>query len=190
MLDILEIVAVAFNIGYVILASRGIAWCWPLGIIGSLLSIWLFVEIKLYAEAALFVYYVIIGFYGWYQWKMKRTGQDHLQIREWDLKFHILLFISGYLITWLLYLLLHQFTDAEMPLLNSFTTVFSFIATWLAAKRYIENWIYWVAVNALTIYLYLSQGVQVYAMLSVLNTLMAVYGMYNWSRDFKKQELH
>lgn len=188
MLEILEIVAVAFNIGYVILATRANAWCWPLGIIGSLLSIWLFVEIKLYAESVLFVYYVIVGFYGWYQWKKKRTSSDDLQIRVWEVKYHLLLFLGGYLATWLLFLILHKFTDAAMPLLDSFTTVFSFIATWLTAKRYIENWIYWVAVNLLTIYLYFSRGVEVYAFLSLINTLMAVYGMYNWNKDFKKQE--
>src|SRR5690554_5817814 len=131
-----------------------------------------------------------MGFYGWNQWSKQRSDDDDLKIVEWNLQKHVFLIIGGYIITGALFLALRKFTDAEMPLLNSFTTVFSFIATWLAAKRYIENWIYWVAVNALTIYLYLSQGVQVYAMLSVLNTLMAVYGMYNWSRDFKKQELH
>ena len=188
MLEILEIAAVAFNIGYVILAARGNAWCWPLGIIGSLLSIWLFVEIKLYAESVLFVYYVIVGFYGWYQWKKKRTSSDDLQIRVWEVKYHLLLFLGGYLATWLLFLILHKFTDAAMPLLDSFTTVFSFIATWLTAKRYIENWIYWVALNLLTIYLYYSRDLEVYAVLSFVYTLMAVYGMYNWKRDFKKQE--
>src|SRR5690606_6462085 len=133
MLDILEIIAVTFNIGYVILAARGSAWCWPLGIFGSLLSIWLFVEIKLYAEAVLFTYYVIIGFYGWHQWKKQRTGSNVLRIREWELKNHLFLFVGGYVATWLLFLFLQHFTDAEMPMLDSFTTIFSFIAPWLTA---------------------------------------------------------
>lgn len=189
MLEAIEIIAVVFNIGYIILAARGNAWCWPLGIIGSLLSIWLFVEIKLYAESVLFTYYVIVGFYGWYQWKKQRTGNDNLQIRDWHFKNHILLLITGYLFTYLLFLFLQHYTDAEMPLLDSFTTVFSFIATWLTAKRYIENWIYWIALNLLTIYLYFSRDLQVYAVLSMVYAVMAVYGYYNWNKDFKKQEL-
>ncbi len=189
MLETLEYTAVAFNIGYVLLAVRGNVWCWPLGIVGSLLSIWLFVEIKLYAESVLFIYYVIVGFYGWAQWKNERTAGDHLQIRDWKIVNHLYLLIGGYISTYLLFLLLRRFTDAEMPLLDSFTTVFSFIATWLTAKRFIENWIYWIAIDALTVYLYFSRELEIYAYLSVIYTIMAVYGLHNWNKDFKKQTL-
>lgn len=187
--DTIELIAVAFNIGYVILAARENIWCWPLGIIGSLLSIWLFVDARLYAESVLFSYYVFMGFYGWYQWSGKRDENDTLLIKEWPWKNHLIILVGGYLSTYGLFLVLRHFTDAEMPLLDSFTTVFSFIATWLTAKRFIENWIYWIAIDALTVYLYFSRDLNVYAVLSLVYTFMAVYGFYNWNKDLKQQRI-
>lgn len=182
---VIEVLAVIFNVAYILLATRGNIWCWPMGIMGSGLSIWLFIEGKIYAEALLFVYYVIMGFYGWFQWKKKRTGNDNLQIDELKLKHHILIFILGYMLVGGLYWLLKNYTDAQMPLLDSFTTIFSFIATWLTARRYIENWIYWIALNSFTVYLYHSRGFDIYALLSAVYVVMAAYGLYNWLRISK-----
>lgn len=182
---IVEILAVAFNVGYIVLATRGNVWGWPLGILGSALSIWLFIEGKIYAEAFLFVYYVVVGFYGWWQWKKKRTANDELKVEELKLRHHFLIFAAGYFLVGVMYWFLDSYTDAQMPLLDSFTTVFSFIATWLSARRYIENWIYWIAINGFTVYLYHSRGFDIYAVLSVVYIFMAVYGLYNWQKISK-----
>src|SRR5690554_7559858 len=117
-----------------------------------------------------------MGFYGWNQWSKQRSDDDDLKIVEWNLQKHVFLIIGGYIITGALFLALRKYTDAEMPLLDSFTTVFSFIATWLTAKRYIENWVYWIGINALTVYLYYSRDFQIYAILSIVYTVMAIYG--------------
>ena len=89
MSELLEVVAVVLNIAYVILATRENVWCWPLGIVGSGLSIWLFIDAQLYAESVLFTYYVFMGFYGWYQWIGKRTEENQLKIKDWTWKKHI-----------------------------------------------------------------------------------------------------
>jgi nicotinamide mononucleotide transporter len=187
MLDWLEYVAVAFNISYVILAARENILCWPMGIVGSGLSIWLFVESKIYAESVLFSYYVIMGFYGWWAWKRDRSKTEYFNIETIPVSSHLLIVALGYVGTLFLFVLLKHFTDAEMPLLDSFTTIFSFIATWMVARRIIENWIYWICLNALTIYLYLSRDLSVYAMLSLAYTLMSIYGLFQWRKDWKKQ---
>ncbi len=185
--DWLEYAAVAFNIGYVLLAARGNIWCWPLGIVGSFLSIALFIDSKLYAESVLFVYYVVMGVYGWMQWKKHQTGAGELDITEWSLPRHFTVLAGGYAATFLLYQVLSRYTDAQMPLLDSFTTIFSFITTWMVARRVLENWIYWIAINALTIYLYFSRELFVYSMLSAVYTIMAVYGYTEWIRDYRRQ---
>lgn len=186
-IDWLEYAAVAFNIAYVILAAKENIWCWPMGIIGSALSIWLFVDSKIYAESVLFTYYVIMGVYGWYVWSGGGSNSDTFTIRQLPLKTHLLIFLSGYVLTAVLFFVLHTYTDAEMPLLDSFTTIFSFIATWMVAKRIIENWIYWICINALTVYLYFSRDLNVYAMLSFVYTILAVYGYFEWKKDLEKQ---
>ena len=183
----LEIVSVIFNVGYIILAARENIWCWPFGIVGSGLSIALFIDARLYAESVLFTYYVVMGVYGWYQWSGKRTTGNALQISEWPWRNHLVMLGVGYLGTFLLFLTLRHFTDAEMPLLDSFTTIFSFIATWMTARRLLENWIYWIAIDALSVYLYLSRGLEVYALLTFIYTIMAIYGYFNWRKDHLKQ---
>lgn len=182
----LEIIAVVFNIAYVILAAREHIACWVFGIIGSALSIWLFVDAQLYAESVLFSYYIVMGFYGWWAWsKQKGKDQKPLEILESALKIHLKWIAVGYAGTFVLFWVLRSFTDAEMPLLDSFTTVFSFIATWMVAKRWIENWIYWIAIDALTVYLYFSRELDLYAWLCVAYTIIAVYGYVAWRKDLK-----
>lgn len=183
----IEYLAVAFNIAYVLLAAKGSIWCWPMGIIGSALGIALFIEVKLYAEAILFTYYVIVGVYGWAQWKKNQTKGGDLRITEWPLPTHLAVLFGGYLVSVGLYFLLSTFTDAQMPMLDSFTTVFSFITTWMVARRLLENWIYWIAINGLTVYLYLSRDLNLYALLSLVYTGMSVYGYIRWLRETRKQ---
>ena len=147
-INILEWVAVGFNLFYVVLAAIRSIWCWPFGIIGSALSIWLFVDSKIYAEAILFSYYVVMGFYGWWNWKKGgEPSKASFQIITFSILRHGLIALLGLLLTAALFFTLRELTDAEMPLLDSFTTVFSFIATWMVAKKLLENWIYWIIIN-------------------------------------------
>ena len=185
--ETLEYLGVAFGIGYVVLAARENIWCWPLGIISSSIGIWLFVDAKIYAESVLFAYYVFMGFYGWWVWSRGKNVSGKFEISALTIPTHAVILVVGYAATAGLFFLLKTFTDAEMPLLDSFTTIFSFIATWMVAKRIIENWIYWICINSLTIYLYLSRDLNVYAMLSIVYIFLAVYGFFAWRKDFKRQ---
>ncbi|MCA1763215.1 MAG: nicotinamide riboside transporter PnuC [Flavobacteriales bacterium] len=180
----IEIAAVVFNIAYVLLAARGSIWCWPMGIIGSGLSIWLFIKSGLYAESVLFTYYVFMGFYGWYAWIRSTENRDEIQIRIWNWPVHSLVLIGGFIASYGVYYILENFTDAQMPLLDAYTTVFSFIATWMVAKRILENWVYWIAIDALTIYLYVSRELYIYAALSAAFTVIAFYGYAAWYKSY------
>lgn len=178
-----EYAAVVFNVAYVMLAARRSIWCWPAGIAGSALSIYLFIEVRIYAEAVLFAYYVVMGVYGWVVWSRK-SGDEGVKVVVRSMRYHLLIVVAGYLGTAALFWVLITFTDAEMPLLDSFTTVFAFIATWLVARRVLENWIYWVAVDSLAVYLYLARGLEAYALLSLMYTGMAVFGYIEWRRNY------
>ncbi|MCH2213827.1 MAG: nicotinamide riboside transporter PnuC [Flavobacteriales bacterium] len=187
-ISILELVAVGFNLCYVILAAIRSIWCWPFGIVGSALSIWLFVDSKIYAEAILFSYYVLMGFYGWWNWKKSDDpSRTSLRIITFSVWSHGLIALLGVLLTAVLFFTLKGLTDAEMPLLDSFTTVFSFIATWMVAKKILENWIYWIVLNFLTIFLYFSRDLSLYAILSALYVILSVYGYISWRKDQKLQ---
>lgn len=178
----LEYTAVAFNVAYIILAAQRSIWCWPMGIIGSLISIVLFVEVRIYAEAVLFVYYVGMGAYGWVHWSRSGAAERFVAI-TWRLRHHLWIAISGYMATALLGLFLHTYTDSAHPYLDSFTTIFSFIATYLVAKKVLENWIYWIAIDSLTVYLYIARDLKLYALLSLVYAGMAIYGYMSWRKS-------
>ena len=185
----IEIVAILFNLAYVILAAQKSIWCWLMGIIGSALSIYLFYNAGLYAESILFSYYIIMGVYGWIQWTKEDSLKEDLLIEEKKLSWHFKILVLGYLASAALFFVLKNYTDALMPLLDSFTTVFSFIATWMVARRLLENWIYWIAIDALTVYLYSSRGLNLYAGLSAIYTIMAIYGYLQWSKKNSAQKV-
>ncbi len=179
-----EYTAVALNVAYIVLAARRSMWCWPAGIGGSALSIWLFIEVQLYAEAVLFLYYVVMGIYGWYVWR-REAESPGFSIVSLGIGSHFLLCLLGYAGTGLIFWLLTSYTDAELPLVDAFTTSFAFLATWLTARKVLENWIYWIAVDSLAVYLYLARGLELYALLSAAYTAMAAYGYIEWLRNHR-----
>ncbi|MEM9053483.1 MAG: nicotinamide riboside transporter PnuC [Bacteroidota bacterium] len=184
----IEYVVVGLNLAYIILAARENIWCWPIGIVASALSIWLFLISGLYAESILFTYYVIIGFYGWWAWsKGKNSEKDDLPIVTWSARSHVIALSLGSVLTAILFFSLSLIPNSEMPLLDSLTTIFSFIATWMFAKKVLENWIYWIVLNFLTTYLYFSRDLKIYGILMILYVILSVYGYISWRKDQKLQ---
>ena len=178
---ILEITAVIFGIIYVVLAAKSKISCWIYGIIGSLLSIYLFaVYAQLYAEAILYTFYVFAGFYGWFTWK-KTSNKNEVTVHK--MSKHLLIIGAGTACSLLLYYSINSFfPTAQRPLIDSFTTIFSFIATYLTAKKWIENWIYWIVIDAVTVYLYFSRDLSIYALLMLTYSIIAVFGYLAWKK--------
>lgn len=184
---ILELISVFFGLGYVVLAARKSIWCWLFGIIGSLSSIYLFAEYsKLYAEAILSIYYVITGVIGWVQWNKPNV---ELPIVKKELKYH-LAFIGLATVGSIgfYFFVTNVFTDAARPLIDSFTTVFSFFATWITIRRWLGSWIYWVVIDVVSTILYWSKDLNIYAGLMLLYSVFAIYGFYEWLKLYKKEQ--
>ena len=178
---VLEIVAVAFGLAYVVYAALNKVIAWPLGIIGSAISIFIFVVYaKLYAESILYIYYVVMGFYGWWNWK--DSSQRKVQrIKRKGMLTHLILVSIGVVFSFILYYSILYFTDdAERPLIDSFTTSFSFIATYMTTRRWIGNWIYWVVINIVSVYLYYSRSLSIYAVLMLINAMVSGVAYFKW----------
>jgi nicotinamide mononucleotide transporter len=180
----LEILAVLFGVVYVICAAQNKLIAWPLGIIGSLISIYIFwIYANLYAESILYSYYVFAGFYGWFQWRKIQHNSSNKGIVKVNLIRHFYIIIFGIILSLALYYLLIKLTkDAARPLIDSFTTIFSFIATYMTAKKWIENWLYWILINIVSVYLYFSRGLEIYALLMFTNAIIAAVAYYNWKK--------
>ncbi len=178
---LLEIVAVIFGVLYTVLMAKNKISCWIFGIIGSLLSIYLFaIYAKLYAEALLSVFYVFAGIYGWIMWKKQEVIEE---VYQRTIITHIKLISIGVVLSFLMYFgLIYFFEEAQKPLIDSFTTVFSFIATYLMAKKWIENWFYWLLIDGISIYLYYTRGLEIYAALMLVYTVLVVYGYIEWKK--------
>jgi nicotinamide mononucleotide transporter len=185
---VLEIVAVLCGVAYVILAARKNIWCWPFGILGSAISIYIFIVYsKLYAEALLYSYYVVAGIMGWVYWKKGEISSSP-DIVSKPLKNHLFLLLFGLFLSLGLYQVITLFfPEAQRPLFDSFTTIFSFIATWLTVKKWIENWLYWIVINLASIVLYQSRGLELYSYLMLFNAIVALYGYIRWREILKKQ---
>ena len=177
-----EIAAVFTGIIYVILAAKENIWCWFWGILNALLSIYLFFEIKLYAESFLYFYYFLAGIYGWYAWTYAKRVQNKNAIIEWKWSTHLGIAAIGILLSLALYWLLANYTDAQKPLIDAHTTVFSFIATYMVTRKILSNWLYWIIIDAVSVYLYATRGIYLYALLMLVYTIIAWYGYLQWKK--------
>ena len=181
----LESIAVLFSILYVILVARENIWCWAAAIISVSLYIFICYEAKLYAETGLQFFYLLMGVIGYFFWK-ESPNKKQLNIKELGIGNHALILFFGIVFTLILGYILTIYTQAKLPLLDSFTTVFSIIATFMVIKKILENWLYFIAIDLVSIYLYNSRDLQQTAMLFALYTIIACIGYYNWIRLMEK----
>lgn len=182
----LEIIAVGLSLTFLILLIKENIYCWFFGITGSLVSIFLFYRIGLYAESILYCYYVLIGFYGYQLWNSKANAQE-LPIIDVLPKRHFSYILIGVVTALCLGYFLENYTEASKPYLDAFTTIFSFIASYLEAKKILSVWYYWIIVNGVTLGLYLNKELYIYFILTLLYFALSFYGLREWNRKIKLQ---
>jgi len=176
----LEILAAGFGLASVALTVRASVWCWPVGLVSVLAYAALFVEIKLYADACLQGFFFATGLHGWWHWARGRTGMPlpitSLTARErWATS---LIVLAGAGAAGLSFA---AFTDASVPYLDSLVAGLSVTAQLLLMRKKRETWAYWIAVDVLSIGLYLYKGIYLTAGLYGIFLVMAVQGQRAWS---------
>jgi len=179
---IVEIAAVLTGIIWIVLLIRENILCWLFGIISALLSIYLFYVSKLYSEAILYSYYVLISMYGWYVWSQKGDNEKR-PIKTWSLKLHLLFILIGIIGTTGLGSFFANNTDAQRPYHDSFSTIFSFIANFMEARKLLFGWIYWIFLNVFSVWLYADRGIYLYAGLMLVYFVLSVYGFISWRKS-------
>ncbi len=181
---ILEILGVTFNLLYLILLIQEKIVCWIFGILGSAISIWLFLRMNLYSESILYVFYVLIGIYGYYSWNKKDKDNETIHITKWKYMPHLVSLLVGLISGYGLGYYFDTYTDAQNAYFDAYTTVFSFIASYMEAKKILSSWLFWIIINGATIFLYLSRGLDIYGMLTVVYFISSFVGYYNWKKKF------
>ena len=183
-MSLLEIIAVIFSIAYTVLAIKESVWCWLMALISVSIYFYILIDIKLYAESGLQVFYFLMALYGIYQWKFGNNKHE-LELAEYSLKTHGVLFILGALAVFGLSSGLIKYTNAALPVVDSFTTVFSIIATYMVTKKIVSNWAYWIVIDTISIFMYYSRGFHLTAGLFVAYTILAVWGYSKWKREYE-----
>lgn len=182
----LEATAVLFAIAYLVLAIRQSQWCWAAALVSVLLSLVLFADANLYMESALQVFYAVMAVYGWYQWRLGGPDKQGIAIGTWSPARHAVV-IGATLSVSAAFGLALSASDAALPYLDSFTTVAAIVTTYMVAKKILENWIYWFVIDALSIYLYASRGLPLYAALFGFYLVLIAIGYRRWLRDYRAQ---
>lgn len=200
-----EWVAVFTGIAYVILAAMRNNLCWFFAIFSSGIYVYLCLDGQLYIESVLQVFYVIMAIVGWYSWSDESTVdaiqseshsdvldssfelENNQDIRTWSINYHLYnLVISGG-IAFILGFCFDTFTDQANPYVDAFTTIFSLAATFMVVRKILENWIYWIIIDLVSIFLYHQRGYSLSAVLYFIFTLLAIGGFIVWYRKYKSQ---
>ncbi len=187
----IEVLGTVFGLFYILLSIKQNIWCWPFGLVTSAIYIYVFFITKFYADMGLQVYYIFASIYGWYNWQhgSKSKKQNDLKLSFLSIRlFFILLFATVILFVFISYILVN-YTDSTVPYWDAFTTAASFVATWMLAKKIIENWIFWIGINAISLILYIYKGLYATVVLFAVYTILAVIGYINWRREIKLEKL-
>ena len=180
-----ELAAVVLAVLYLLLAIRQVIWCWLCAGISTAIYVWLFFEARLYMESLLNVFYFGMAVYGWHTWSSGADGDDQLPVSIWPMRVHVIaLAVVALLVagtgSWL-----QQNTDAVYPFIDSATTYAAIWATFLVARKVLENWYYWLVIDIVSIFIYWSRDLELTALLFVVYLIMIPFGIINWTRSMR-----
>lgn len=186
-----EIIGTLFGFVSVYFASKANILTWGTGIVNEIFLFILFFQVQLYADMFLQIYFFVVTLYGWYNWKLKTenskisaTSFRNKQILTITILIGTL--ISGFLISNIhLYLPSHFKIQASYPIADSFVMVTSIIATFLLAKKKIETWYLWIAVDLVCVVLYFKKGIYILSLEYFIFLGLASYGLYHWKKQLR-----
>lgn len=181
-----EPLAVSLALGYVVLIIREKRLAWVLAALSAGLYLKIFFAVGLIMEAALQIFYIVMAAYGFWVWGKDRSDAQ-LPIQRWSATAHIFLLGAVVIFGTGVGLVLARFTDAALPIPDSITTVAALTATWMVARKVLENWLWWIGIDLVSIALYLNRGLDMTALLFAGYVLLAVAGWVSWRRRLQAQ---
>ncbi len=184
----LEILGLISGLLCVWLMIRENVLTFPIGLVYAVITVIVVGRANLFADVILNLYYVVMNAYGWYFWlygdKSRRTHDDQheLQVGWVPARLWPAIAVIGIGGTLLMGWYFASFTSADLPYPDSFTTVASFVAMWMSARKYLESWILWFVIDVVQVGLYVIKGIEFYAILYLVYLGMAVAGWLAWRR--------
>ena len=182
----IELTAVVLAVAYLVLAIRQNIWCWYCAAVSTAIYIYLFAQANLYMESLLNVFYFGMAIYGWRVWRSGKAGNE-MPVSIWTLNVHLyavsviafLAAVTGYLLA--------AYTDAAYPYVDSATTFAAIWATFLVARKVLENWWYWLVIDAVSVFIYWSRDLELTSLLFVLYVVLVPVGLRSWTQSYRRQ---
>ncbi len=184
----LELIGLIIGLLYLLLEYKANIWLWPVGVIMPIVYIIIFYQNKFYADMTFNVYYLFASIYGWYIWAKSLDKTDQGLISHLPKKYIVGLSAIFVAIFAAIAFLLINFTDSEVPYGDSFTTTLSILAMWMLAHKYIEQWLLWIVVNAVTAVLYHTKELDITVILFIVNFFVSILGYVKWKKMMLEQE--
>lgn len=185
-LPLIELAALLLGIAYLLLAIRESIWCWLCAFVSSSIFAVVFAGAQIYMDSALQVFYAAMAVYGAWSWKASGGVEDQLPVTTWPLRLHLAMIAIVVMAAWLSGRALETWTDAAYPYVDSFTTFASLWATFLVARKVLENWWYWFVIDGISIGIYLERGLNFAALMFVIYLAMIPFGLVAWTRSYRR----
>ncbi len=188
----LDFLTTVLGLIYIWLEYRASIALWIVGVIMPALDIILYWSHGLYGDAGLAAYYTLAAFYGYMVWKFgKKRGQtdkQQLPITHFPLRL-VVPVLAFFLAAWgLTYYVLITWTNSTVPVLDSFTNALSIVGLWTLARKYLEQWLFWMVVDLISCVLYVQKGIPFKALLYGLYVVIAVMGWFRWKKMMNNEQ--
>ena len=178
----MEFLAVVSAIVYLLLAVRQDIRCWLAAILSSFLYFFIMFSAGLYMEAGLQIFYILMAVYGWSQWREESKANIKLSVKTWKPINHLFVNLFNILLAYASGLILEKFTNAVFPFIDALTTWGAIVATYMVAKKLLENWIYWFVIDSISIFLFMSRGLVLTSILFFIYLIIIYFGYKSWAR--------
>lgn len=183
-----EWLGVFFSVFQVLLARKNNSNNYLFGIAGISLTLYVMIQSKLYAEFTLNLYYLVMSIYGWLYWKFgKRKSETTISETTKNEKLITAGIVLGTFAVF--YFFLTNFTDSDVPILDSLVSAFAWAGMWLMARRKIENWVLLNISNIIAIPLLIHKGLYLYAVLTAFLFIVAISGYLEWRKIIKTKSV-
>ena len=197
-LPLLELVAVVSALIYVVLAAKRNIWCWPAALLSTVIYTVIFYDVYMWMDSALQIYYMVMAFYGWYCWRNANINHNDsfqqqgltVTIKKWQGSTHLKAIVFLSILSIVVGKLMATYTPTHFPYFDAATTVFALFATYLVTQKVLENWIYWIIIDFVSIYLYVQKELTPTAVLFGLYVGLAAYGYLQWRKEYRLQPIN
>ena len=184
----LEIIAVIFGFLSVWFSKENKIWVFPTGMISTSIFVYLLLKWELLGDMMINAYYFAMSIYGWYIWTRKideTTVTPISRINSKEKKNAIILFITTLVFVFIIYKTFDKWTS-WVAYADTITTAIFFVGMWLMAKRKIENWIFWILGNIISVPLYLYKGLAFTSLQYLGFTFIAIFGYIAWKKSLHR----